>query len=165
MYLLTAKLLVPAFLTLIIIPLTYKYVLPPCLLSHHLFRVLFSIAYGVIAGIISYILINGIAWALRKISGERLAPPNYDAAEPWVIPPGSIIPAWMYVFRSLLSHSWLSSRLISRRFIAGRAGFIDEPSDAQMEMHMHHEQQGSLEETSSMEQDKHIPTPVYEKAD
>lgn len=70
---------VPAFLTLIIIPLTY------------------NIAYGVIAGIISYVLLNGVAWLLRKISGNRIAPPALDAAEPWVIPPGGIVPTWMKV--------------------------------------------------------------------
>jgi AGZA family xanthine/uracil permease-like MFS transporter len=68
---------VPAFLTIIIIPLTY------------------NIAYGVIAGIISYILLNGVAWSLRKISGNRISPPNYEASEEWVIPPGSIIPYWI----------------------------------------------------------------------
>lgn len=68
---------VPAFLTIIIIPLTY------------------NIAYGVIAGVISFILINGIAWALRKVSGDRITPPNYDEAEQWVIPPGGIVPVWM----------------------------------------------------------------------
>lgn len=68
---------VPAFLTIIIIPLTY------------------NIAYGVIAGVISFILINGIAWALRKVSGDRIMPPNYDEAETWVIPPGGIVPVWM----------------------------------------------------------------------
>ncbi|THH26333.1 hypothetical protein EUX98_g7854 [Antrodiella citrinella] len=70
---------VPAFLTLIIIPLTY------------------NIAYGVIAGILSYILLNGTAWALRKVSGGRITPPDYGDAEPWVIPPGSIVPTWMRV--------------------------------------------------------------------
>lgn len=85
----TNDIAVPAFLTLIIIPLTY------------------NIAYGVIAGIISFVLINGIAWLLRKVSGERLAPPNYDASEPWVIPPGSIVPTWM-------------------RFVAGRVGLGDD---------------------------------------
>jgi len=68
---------VPAFLTIIIIPLTY------------------NIAYGVIAGIISFILLNGIPWVLRKVSGDRIVPPTYDLAEPWVIPPGSIIPGWI----------------------------------------------------------------------
>ncbi|KAF8623282.1 hypothetical protein AX17_007488 [Amanita inopinata Kibby_2008] len=68
---------VPAFLTLIIIPLTY------------------NISYGVIAGILSYVLLNGVALILRKASGGRIVPPNYDKAEPWVIPPGSIFPGWI----------------------------------------------------------------------
>ncbi|KAG6841600.1 hypothetical protein C0991_009356 [Blastosporella zonata] len=73
---------VPAFLTLIVIPLTY------------------NIAYGVIAGIVSYMLINGIALALRKISNDRIIPPNYyEESEEWVIPPGSIFPGWINVFR------------------------------------------------------------------
>ncbi|KAI0822174.1 permease family-domain-containing protein [Trametes gibbosa] len=67
---------VPAFLTIIIIPLSY------------------NIAYGVIAGIISYTLINGSTWLLIKIS-PRFAPPNYEVAETWVIPPGGIVPTWM----------------------------------------------------------------------
>ncbi|KAF5350872.1 hypothetical protein D9758_010504 [Tetrapyrgos nigripes] len=68
---------VPAFLTLIIIPLTY------------------NIAYGVIAGILSYLVINGIPWILMKISRGRLTPPSYDSSEEWVIPPGSIFPWWI----------------------------------------------------------------------
>ena len=79
------------------------------------------LAYGVIAGIISFVLINGLAWVLRKVSHERLAPPNYDASEPWVIPPGSIIPAWM-------------------RFIAGRTGLVRDRDEAAaadaVEMHL-----------------------------
>lgn len=67
----------PAFLVVIIIPLSY------------------NIAYGVIAGVLSYVLINGIPLALKKISGGRIVPPNYDAAEEWVIPPGGIVPLWM----------------------------------------------------------------------
>lgn len=71
---------VPAFLTLVIIPLTY------------------NIAYGVIAGIISYLLINGIALALRKASGGRVIPPNYyEDSEEWVVPPGSMVPAWVNI--------------------------------------------------------------------
>ena len=54
-----------------------------------------SIAYGVIAGIATYLIINGPAWALRKISGGRIAPPNYDLAERWVVPPGGIVPGWV----------------------------------------------------------------------
>lgn len=54
-----------------------------------------SIAYGVIAGITSYILLNSVPWALRKISNGKISPPTYDSAEPWVVPPGGITPPWM----------------------------------------------------------------------
>ncbi|TBU27120.1 xanthine/uracil permease [Dichomitus squalens] len=67
----------PAFLTIITIPLTY------------------NIAYGVIAGILSYVLLNGGAWIIRKVSGGRIVPANYDLAETWVIPPGGIVPGWV----------------------------------------------------------------------
>jgi AGZA family xanthine/uracil permease-like MFS transporter len=68
---------VPAFLTLVIIPLTY------------------NIAYGVIAGLISYMILNGVPFILRKISKGRIVPSDYDLAEEWVIPPGGIIPHWI----------------------------------------------------------------------
>ncbi|KAK0234664.1 hypothetical protein EDD85DRAFT_89518 [Armillaria nabsnona] len=68
---------VPAFLTLLIIPLSY------------------NIAYGVIAGVCSYILLNGIPWIIGKLTNGRLLPPTIDAAEEWVIPPGGIIPPWI----------------------------------------------------------------------
>ncbi|KAF9652511.1 xanthine/uracil permease [Thelephora ganbajun] len=68
---------VPAFLTIIITPLSY------------------NIAYGVIAGITSYIVINSVPWVLRKVSNGKISPPTYDAAEQWIVPPGGIIPPWM----------------------------------------------------------------------
>ncbi|KAF8151727.1 xanthine/uracil permease [Crassisporium funariophilum] len=68
---------VPAFLTLIIIPLTY------------------NIAYGVIAGILSYVLLNGIPLLLKKLSGGRIVPSDFEASEEWVIPPGGILPPWI----------------------------------------------------------------------
>ncbi|KAM6499745.1 Permease family domain containing protein [Amanita muscaria] len=88
---------VPAFLTLIIIPLTSKSVL---LSWSSVFRTLNptsnnSIAYGVIAGILSYVLLNGTAFILRKLSGGVIVPSNYADAELWVVPPGSIIPIWI----------------------------------------------------------------------
>jgi AGZA family xanthine/uracil permease-like MFS transporter len=54
-----------------------------------------SIAYGVIAGVASYILLNGIPLAIRKLTGDRIVPANLDAKEPWVIPPGGIVPVWV----------------------------------------------------------------------
>ncbi|KAI9461529.1 permease family-domain-containing protein [Russula earlei] len=81
---------VPAFLTIIVIPLTY------------------NIAYGVIAGIISYVLLNGVPWLLRKVGGDCFTPPNFGDAEEWVVPPGGIIPVWMrYV------HGYLTGRRYS----------------------------------------------------
>lgn len=57
----------------------------------------YSIAYGVIAGVFSYIILNGIPLLIRKASGGRIVPANYDMSEPWSLPPGSILPPWMYV--------------------------------------------------------------------
>jgi len=75
---------VPAFLTLIIIPLTY------------------NIAYGVIAGVLSYLLLNGIPLVIKQISGGRLLPSGYEDSEKWTVPPGGIVPAWM---RKIAGHS------------------------------------------------------------
>ena len=54
-----------------------------------------SIAYGVIAGIGSYLVINGVPFILKVVSGGRIVPPTYGQAEPWVVPPGGIVPQWM----------------------------------------------------------------------
>ncbi|KAG1815350.1 permease family-domain-containing protein [Suillus variegatus] len=56
-----------------------------------------SIAYGVIVGVFSYVIINGFVWIVSKISNNAIMPPNYDASEPWVVPPGGIVPAWLNV--------------------------------------------------------------------
>jgi hypothetical protein len=56
-----------------------------------------SIAYGVIGGIATYLLLNGVPWALRKVSGDRIVPSYYGNAEPWTPPPGGIVPGWMLV--------------------------------------------------------------------
>ena len=61
-----------------------------------------SIAYGVIAGVLSYITLNGIPFIIKKLSGGRIVPHEADKAEPWVIPPGGIVPPWVYVLS--LSH-------------------------------------------------------------
>jgi len=106
---------VPAFLTLIIIPLTY------------------NIAYGVIAGVLSYIILNGVPLLLSKISGGRIVPPNYDDSEEWVIPPGSIVPYWI-------------------RRVLGRTGQEDTPQEAKREMESEpgseHEKSGDTDSPS-----------------
>ncbi|PBK84689.1 hypothetical protein ARMGADRAFT_1018365 [Armillaria gallica] len=68
---------VPAFLTIIIIPLSY------------------NIAYGVIAGILSYLILNGLPWVVRKLTNDYIVPPNMENSEEWSVPPGGMIPPWM----------------------------------------------------------------------
>lgn len=69
---------VPAFLTIAIMPFTY------------------SIAYGLIAGILSYITLNGIIWAIEKVTWGRIVPPNKDEKEPWSWRiPGGFFPPWL----------------------------------------------------------------------
>lgn len=69
---------IPAFLTIAIMPFTY------------------SIAYGLIAGITSYITLNGIAWILEKVSRGRIVPPNKDESDPWSWKvKGGFLPPWV----------------------------------------------------------------------
>jgi AGZA family xanthine/uracil permease-like MFS transporter len=91
---------VPAFITLIIIPLTYKYIISAFQTPEHpILTSMYphSLAYGVIAGVMCYILLNGIPLALKKISGGHIAPHDFESAEEWVIPPGGLTPPWMCV--------------------------------------------------------------------
>ncbi|KAL5522042.1 hypothetical protein ACEPAF_1898 [Sanghuangporus sanghuang] len=76
---------VPAFLTLIMIPLTY------------------NIAYGVIAGIGSYLILNVLPFLIRKATRDRIVPPLYDLGEQWRVPPGGFAPLWM---RNVARGNW-----------------------------------------------------------
>ncbi|KAK0124039.1 hypothetical protein ONS95_009025 [Cadophora gregata] len=68
----------PAFLTIAIMPFTY------------------SIAYGLIAGIVSYIVLNTIAWVLETVSGGRIVPADKESKEPWTWRiKGGLLPAWI----------------------------------------------------------------------
>ncbi|CAG8616688.1 5922_t:CDS:2 [Cetraspora pellucida] len=55
---------IPSFLTIVIMPLTY------------------NVAYGLIAGIVSYMIINTIAWLIEKISFGHMTHDKSDK-EPW----------------------------------------------------------------------------------
>jgi len=69
---------IPAFLTLIMIPYTY------------------NIAYGLIGGILSFVIINGFAWLLDVLTGGRTVPPGYHTdREVWSLPPGGLAPRWL----------------------------------------------------------------------
>ncbi|KAJ2463904.1 hypothetical protein EV174_006888, partial [Coemansia sp. RSA 2320] len=56
----------PAFITIIMIPFGY------------------SIGYGLIAGIGSFIFINSTVFAIHKLSGGRVSPPNYADRDDWL---------------------------------------------------------------------------------
>jgi len=69
---------VPAFLTIAIMPFTY------------------SIAYGLIAGIVSYIVINTLVWIIEKVSGGRIVPKDKDLKDHWTYKiEGGLLPPWV----------------------------------------------------------------------
>ncbi|KAK4609578.1 Efflux pump [Fulvia fulva] len=69
---------IPAFLTIALMPFTY------------------SIAYGLIGGIVSYIVINTTVWIIEKISGDRIRPYNIEDKEFWTYRlPGGVLPGWL----------------------------------------------------------------------
>lgn len=69
---------VPAFLTIALMPFTY------------------SVAYGLIAGICSYILLNFAAWLIEMASGGRITPPEINQKDPWTWKfEGGVLPPWL----------------------------------------------------------------------
>jgi AGZA family xanthine/uracil permease-like MFS transporter len=80
---------IPAFLTIAVMPFTY------------------SIAYGLIAGICSYILINTLVYIIEKVSGGKIVPANKDEKEPWTWRiPGGFLPPWMQRLSSGKKDFW-----------------------------------------------------------
>ncbi|KAI0440266.1 purine transporter [Xylaria telfairii] len=69
---------VPAFVTIVVMPFTY------------------SISYGLIAGILLYIVINTLVWLIELASAGRLVPANKSEKDPWSWRiPGGALPPWM----------------------------------------------------------------------
>ncbi|KAJ8097432.1 mfs agza xanthine uracil permease [Lipomyces tetrasporus] len=56
---------IPAFLTIAVMPFTY------------------SIAYGLIAGIVTFMILNTFAYVLDKLTNGRIVPDNYDKRDGW----------------------------------------------------------------------------------
>jgi len=68
----------PAFITLAVMPFTY------------------SIAYGLIAGIITYIFINTVTWLIELATGGRIVPADKQYKEPWTYKiKGGLLPPWV----------------------------------------------------------------------
>jgi adenine/guanine/hypoxanthine permease len=56
----------------------------------------YSIAYGLIAGIISYIVLNTIVWIVEKITGGRVKPAEKENKDPWTYKiEGGLLPPWL----------------------------------------------------------------------
>lgn len=69
---------VPAFLTLAVMPFTY------------------SIAYGLITGIVTYMILNTGAWIILKLSGGRIVPNDYENKDYWTYKVrGGLLPGWV----------------------------------------------------------------------
>ncbi|KAL1857990.1 hypothetical protein Plec18170_003214 [Paecilomyces lecythidis] len=69
---------VPAFVTLAVMPFTY------------------SIAYGLISGIVTYMILNTFTWLVDKASGGRITPANRHLKDQWTYKiPGGVLPAWI----------------------------------------------------------------------
>ncbi|KAG0135144.1 purine transporter [Tuber indicum] len=69
---------IPAFVTIMVMPFTY------------------SIAYGLIAGIITYIILNTGAWFIEIASGGRIVPYGKELKDHWTWRiPGGFFPAWV----------------------------------------------------------------------
>lgn len=69
---------IPAFITIAVMPFTY------------------SIAYGLIGGIMSYIILNGTAKTIKFLSGGRIVPADEELKDPWTYKlEGGFFPPWI----------------------------------------------------------------------
>jgi AGZA family xanthine/uracil permease-like MFS transporter len=69
---------IPAFLTMAVMPFTY------------------SISYGLITGVVTYIVLNSTAWVITKVSGGRIVPYDYDHKDYWTYKVrGGLLPGWV----------------------------------------------------------------------
>ncbi|KAI9857602.1 MAG: hypothetical protein M1813_008194 [Trichoglossum hirsutum] len=62
---------IPAFITMVFMPFS------------------FSVAYGLIAGLMSYVAINGLVYVTKLVSFGRIVPPDEDLREYWTYKPTS----------------------------------------------------------------------------
>ncbi|KAK2807816.1 hypothetical protein FQN49_008776, partial [Arthroderma sp. PD_2] len=68
---------IPAFVCLAVMPFTY------------------SIAYGLIAGILTYALLNTVVKLVEVLSGGKFVPENKQYKDPWSYKvPGGVLPGW-----------------------------------------------------------------------
>jgi AGZA family xanthine/uracil permease-like MFS transporter len=70
---------IPAFVTLLFMPFSY------------------SVAYGLIAGILTYTVINGLTYITRIVSGGHIVPADEDMREYWTYKPTGTLPWFVRV--------------------------------------------------------------------
>ena len=102
----------------------------------------YSIADGLIGGIMSYIIINGIVWVIKVATRGRIVPKNYHDKEPWTWRiPGGFLPPWM------------------RRLSKGKKDFWKEDTDDEGHGVTHDAKVVEDEKISSDRAQQHQPVP------
>ena len=81
----------PAYVTIFAMPFTY------------------SVAYGLIAGLMTYTAVNGAVWITRKVSRGRIEPPDYDNKEYWTPKPTGGSAPWF--IRAAHRSYWVHGRV------------------------------------------------------
>lgn len=71
---------VPAFVTLLFMPFSY------------------SVAYGLIAGIMTYVALNSLLYLTKLLTRGHVVPADEDYREYWTVKPGGTIPWFMRMF-------------------------------------------------------------------
>ncbi|KAH8595900.1 xanthine/uracil permease family protein-like protein [Bisporella sp. PMI_857] len=80
----------PAFITIVTMPFTY------------------SVSYGLIAGLFSYMALNILIYLTKKASGDRIEPPDMDNAEYWSVKPGGN-PPWFIRVGKKVKHDGIKA--------------------------------------------------------
>jgi AGZA family xanthine/uracil permease-like MFS transporter len=126
----------PAFVTLAVMPFTY------------------SIAYGLIAGIMTYIIINTIVWLVELASGGRIVPEDKKFKEPWTYKiQGGLIPAWVVRAAKGKKDFWREDDLNAPRVVDGEHGATSRTSsDLAADSGIHHgaEMSGEMEKIAAV---------------
>ena len=55
----------------------------------------YSIAYGLIAGITTYMVLNTVVWIIGKLYGGRIEPANKEKKDPWTYKIPGLLPPWV----------------------------------------------------------------------
>jgi AGZA family xanthine/uracil permease-like MFS transporter len=104
----------PAFVTIACMPLTY------------------SVAYGLIAGLLTYTVLNGSIYLTKVASRGRIHPPDADAAEYWTYKPGTNNPPWF--IRAAHGQLWKSGKREDTSMDTDQRSFSGSTVESQKEL-------------------------------